>query len=223
MGMQRRLALTGVIAATAMLLAGCGGFGNGSSSTGNDSANGGDSGQGTGQSQAAAPAAPKIHWTLMTASTKKLGKIMVNGKGLTVYRFDNDLARPRSLSKCAGTCAKQWPPVIITSTNLVLKGFDATLLGRIKRADGRWQLTLNGWPLYTFYKDKKPGQWLGQGLKGKWYVASIIGTKAIPKKAAASGGSEGSSGAGSGGSSGGSSSGGSGGGDGGYGTGGGGY
>jgi predicted lipoprotein with Yx(FWY)xxD motif len=213
MRIQRRLALTGAAGAAAtMLLAGCNGFGNGSSSTGSDSSSQSD---GAGSNQAAAQskpaaAAPKIKWTLMTASTKKLGRIMVNGKGLTIYRFDGDTARP-SASKCVGTCAKTWPPVTIHTTNLVLKGFDATLLGRIKRADGTWQLTLNGWPLYTYAGDTRAGVWKGQGLKGKWFVAATNGTKAIAKSAASSqAGSAGSSGS-SGGSSGGSSSGSSGG------------
>jgi predicted lipoprotein with Yx(FWY)xxD motif len=225
---QRRLAVTGATAAAAaMLLAGCNGFGNGSTSTGNDS-----SGQtGIGDANQAAQSAPapttKIKWTLMTASTKKLGRIMVNGQGMTLYRFDNDTASP-SASKCLGECAKKWPPVTINTTNLVLKGFDATLLGRIKRANGTWQLTLRGWPLYTYAGDTKSGVWKGQGLQGKWFVAAANGTKALAKKSASGTGSSstGSSGTGSSGGSGSGgsgSSGGSGGGDTGGGYGGGGY
>jgi predicted lipoprotein with Yx(FWY)xxD motif len=216
---QRRLALTGAAATAAVtLLAGCSGFGNGSASTGLDSSGQSD---GAGTQQAAgqstqAPAPPKIKGTLTTLSTKKLGRILVDGAGMTVYRFDNDTATP-SASKCLGACAKMWPPVTIDTTNLVLKGFDATLLGRIKRADGTWQLTLRGWPLYTYNGDTKAGLWKGQGLDGKWFVAAANGTKAIGKKPAASNGagSSGSSGStSSGGSdSGGSSSGGSDGGD----------
>jgi predicted lipoprotein with Yx(FWY)xxD motif len=214
MGMQRRLAVTGAIAATAMTLAGCGGLGNGSTSAdpyGADSTQ-----QGAEQTQAAAPSTPKIKWTLQTASTKKLGKIMVNGQGMTVYRFDGDSARP-SVSKCVGTCAEDWPPVTINSTNLVLKGFDATLLGRIKRADGTWQLTLNGWPLYLYAQDSQAGEWKGQGAKGKWFVTRPNGAKAVAKSASSAGGSEGAGGGSSSGGSGGSGdsgSGGSGGGDG---------
>jgi len=212
MRIQRRLAMTGAAAtAAAMLLAGCNGLSNGSASTGNDSSGQSD---GAGTNQAAdqstqAPAPPKIKWTLMTMSTKKLGRIMVNGAGMSVYRFDNDTASPPA-SKCLGACAKKWPPVTIHTTNLVLKGFDATLLGRIKRADGTWQLTLHGWPLYTYAGDTKAGIWKGQGLQGKWFVAAANGARAIAKKPAASSGagssgSTSSGGSGSGGSSGGDS------------------
>jgi predicted lipoprotein with Yx(FWY)xxD motif len=236
MRIQRRLALTGAAAAAATtLLAGCAGFGNGSSSTGDEST--GQTGGGAGSDQAAAaapaaPAAPKIKWTLMTMATKKLGHIMVNGEGMTIYRFDGDTPNSAT-SKCAGACAKTWPPVTIHSTNLVLKGFDATLLGRIKRADGSWQLTLHGWPLYTYAGDTKAGVWKGQGLKGKWFVAAADGSKALAAKSVASsrsgssgssGSSSGSSGSSGSGGSGSSGSSGSGGGyGGGYGTGGGGY
>lgn len=206
---QRRLALSAAAAtAAALLLAGCNGFGNGSASTGSDASGQSNAGSNeTADQSAQAPAAPKIKWTLMTMSTKKLGRIMVNGQGMTLYRFDNDTAVP-SVSKCLGACAKKWPPVTIHTTNLVLKGFDATLLGRIKRADGTWQLTLHGWPLYTYAGDTKAGLWKGQGLDGKWFVAASTGAKAIAKKSAAAG-SASSSGGSSSGSSGGSSSGGS--------------
>jgi predicted lipoprotein with Yx(FWY)xxD motif len=208
-----------------MLLAGCSGFGNGSASTGIDSS-GRSADAGTDQAAdqpTQAPTTPKIKWTLMTLSTKKLGRIMVNGAGMTVYRFDDDAAAP-SASKCLGACAKMWPPVTINTTNLVLKGFDATLLGRIKRADGTWQLTLRGWPLYTYAGDTKAGIWKGQGLKGKWFVAAANGTKAIAKQSAASSGAGSSGSTSSGGSdSGGSSGGGSESGDSGGGYGGGGY
>jgi predicted lipoprotein with Yx(FWY)xxD motif len=207
---QRRLAMTGAaVTAAVMLLAGCNGFDNGSASTGNDSSGQSDAGTNQAADQSTqAPTPPKIKWTLMTMSTKKLGRIMVNGAGMSVYRFDGDTAAP-SASKCLGACAKMWPPVTIHTTNLVLKGFDATLLGRIKRADGTWQLTLHGWPLYTYSGDTKAGIWKGQGLKGKWFVAAANGTRAIAKKSAAAGGT-GSTGSGSSGStsSGGSDSGG---------------
>jgi predicted lipoprotein with Yx(FWY)xxD motif len=200
MGVQRRLALTGAVAAMAMSLTACGGFGNGSSSTGDSYAPGYSSNadqQGVGQSDTA-QAAPKTLWTLRVAATKKLGKIMVDSKGMTLYRFDTDTARP-SKSNCVGTCAKKWPPVTITSTNLVLKGFDATLLGKIHRQDGTWQLTLNGWPLYRYAKDTKSGEWKGQGVDGTWYVAAPTGKKAIAKVATSGDGSSGSSGASGGG------------------------
>jgi predicted lipoprotein with Yx(FWY)xxD motif len=226
MGIRHRLALTGIAAAAVMVLSGCAGFGNGSSSAGDS---GGESSP-QGAQAAVPPAQPKIRWTLMTASTKKLGKIMVDGKGMTLYRFDKDSARP-SLSRCYGTCARKWPPVTIKTTNLVLKGFDATLLGRIHRRDGTWQLTLNGWPLYHYYKDTKAGVWTGQGVEGTWFVSAINGKKALAKTPASSGagsqsGSSSSGGSGGTGGSGGSDSGGGGydtGGDGGYGSGGGGY
>ncbi|HEX6470656.1 MAG TPA: hypothetical protein VF069_16270 [Streptosporangiaceae bacterium] len=231
MSIQRRLALTGAAAAAATtLLAGCAGFGNGSSSTGDESTSRTGGGAESNQAAAPAPRAPKIKWTLMTMTTKKLGRIMVNGEGMSIYRFDGDTPNSAA-SKCLGACAKTWPPVTIHSTNLVLKGFDATLLGRIKRADGSWQLTLHGWPLYTYAGDTEAGVWKGQGLKGKWFVAAANGAKAVAAKSVASSrsGSSGSSGSAGSGSSGSSGSGGTGssgsssGSGGGYGVGGGGY
>jgi predicted lipoprotein with Yx(FWY)xxD motif len=42
----------------------------------------------------------------------------------------------------------------------------------VKRADGRMQWAHKGKPLYTWIKDKKPGDVTGDGvLKGAWRVA----------------------------------------------------
>ncbi len=41
----------------------------------------------------------------------------------------------------------------------------------ITRKDGSLQWAYDGKPLYTWIKDKEPGQTTGDGLGGKWHVA----------------------------------------------------
>jgi predicted lipoprotein with Yx(FWY)xxD motif len=191
---QRRFALVGTVAATAMLLTGCGAL-QGSDSASSDK---GSSGYGQQAPGAAAPAAePKINWTLETADNAQLGKIMTDGKGWTLYLFTKDRPNTNRSACVQAACAKLWPPATINTTNLATKGFDATKLGRFKRPDGHWQLTLNGWPLYRFAKDKNPGDINGQKVKGTWYVVSWRGTKALGKAGAgaAGGGAAGGGGA----------------------------
>ena len=43
-------------------------------------------------------------------------------------------------------------------------------VGYITRKGGARQLTIGGWPVYTFAGDRAPGQSNGQGLGGIWYV-----------------------------------------------------
>ena len=46
-------------------------------------------------------------------------------------------------------------------------------LGMIKRPGGGAQVTINGYPIYTFSGDKSPGQDAGNGIEGAWHVIKI--------------------------------------------------
>jgi len=46
-------------------------------------------------------------------------------------------------------------------------------LGMITRPGGVRQVTLNGYPLYTYSGDKAPGQATGNGIEGAWHVIKI--------------------------------------------------
>jgi predicted lipoprotein with Yx(FWY)xxD motif len=178
---QRRFAFAGTVAATAVLLTACGAIGGGTSNSGG-SATGASGGQ-----PPAGASAPKINWTLEARDNAELGSIIVDGKGWTLYLFTKDTPNSNT-SACRGVCVKQWPPATVKTTKLATQGFDATKLGRIYRRDIKaWQLTLNGWPLYRFAKDAKPGDTNGQGAKGTWFVVSWKGKKAVSANGAEGG------------------------------------
>jgi hypothetical protein len=50
-------------------------------------------------------------------------------------------------------------------------------LGTIKSEGGKRQVTLNGWPLYTYAGDSQPGDVNGQNVQGTWFVVSPSGAK----------------------------------------------
>ena len=52
-----------------------------------------------------------------------------------------------------------------------------TTSARSTRKDGTKQLTIGGWPVYRYIGDKKPGQWKGQNVGGKWFVVKPDGKK----------------------------------------------
>jgi predicted lipoprotein with Yx(FWY)xxD motif len=115
----------------------------------------------------------------------KLGRVLVDGRGHTLYLFGKD---KRGKSSCSGTCASYWPPLIVSGKPRAASGARAALLGRTKRADGRWQVTYNRHPLYTFALDTKKGQTKGEGLDdfgGEWDAVSPAGVK-VEKSAATS-------------------------------------
>ena len=72
-----------------------------------DSGYGSDGGYG---SDAGAGRAPKEAGQLAVWDSKKLGKVLTDSEGFTLYRFDKDTAEPPK-SNCEGDCAKAWPAV----------------------------------------------------------------------------------------------------------------
>ena len=119
--------------------------------------------------------------TIMVATDAKLGAILVDGEGKTVYLFVKDTG---TASTCYTSCATIWPPVLTTGAPLPGTGATAGLLGTTTRTDGKVEVTYAGHPLYYFIKDTKAGDTTGQGVNGfgaLWWVMSPAG-KAITTK-----------------------------------------
>jgi predicted lipoprotein with Yx(FWY)xxD motif len=157
--MQSKLLLTGAIA-SALLAAGCGGT--------------------TPSTAAASPtpspaASPATTGTTIAVATSKLGQILVDGKGITVYLFVVDTG---TTSSCYTSCAALWPPVLTTGAPQAGAGATASLLGTTTRTDGKVEVTYAGHPLYYFVQDKAAGDTTGQGINGfggLWWVLSPAG------------------------------------------------
>jgi len=60
--------------------------------------------------------------------------------------------------------------------------------GTTTRAGGVKQLTYDGAPLYTWIKDKKPGDMTGQGVEGIWW-AVVVNTSGATSSTGATGSS----------------------------------
>ena len=121
------------------------------------------------------PSAPATAATIKVATDPKLGKILVDGNGMTVYLFVQDTGKT---STCYTSCAKFWPPVLTTGAPQAGTGAQASLLGTTARTDGTTEVTYAGHPLYYFANDKKPGDTTGQGVNGfggLWWVLTPAG------------------------------------------------
>jgi predicted lipoprotein with Yx(FWY)xxD motif len=120
------------------------------------------------------------HGTNASGTTVKiaktpLGRILVDGKGITLYDFVPDRNRT---SSCYGACAALWPPLIAKGKPHAGTGVRASLLGTTRRKDGKLEVTYDHHPLYYYVADRKPGQMTGQGLNqfgGPWWVLSPAG------------------------------------------------
>ncbi|HEU5243773.1 MAG TPA: hypothetical protein VFU33_05170 [Gaiellaceae bacterium] len=116
--------------------------------------------------------------TVTTRKVKKLGTILVNSRGLTLYMFVRD--HHKRVTCTSQACVTIWPPLKIKKGQSPTAGGAARkkLLGTDKSPKGYRVVTYNHWPLYTYVTDTKPGQTTGQGVNnsgGKWYVLSPSG------------------------------------------------
>src|SRR3954468_10999900 len=110
----------------------------------------------------------------VSLADSKLGKILVDAQGKTLYIFTPDGTSGKSV--CTDKCLASWPALTSDATPTLGTGLDAGDFASITRADtGAKQVTFYGMPLYYFAGDKAAGDTNGQGLNSKWYVIGADG------------------------------------------------
>jgi predicted lipoprotein with Yx(FWY)xxD motif len=133
--------------------------------------------------------------TVFSIRNTSLGAILVGAGDRTLY---HDAAEKRDRIACTGSCAQRWPPLVVVAgaKPLAGRGITASLLGTVRRPDGRIQVTYRGLPLYFFSGDMKAGEVNGQGDGGTWHALAPSGmpvTKSVAAAGAATSSSESSS------------------------------
>lgn len=105
-------------------------------------------------------------------SGSSLGSYLVGNNAMTLYYFTKD-TRASGISVCNGGCAAAWPPLLVEPGAVPTAG--AGVLGTIDvitRDDGMLQATYNGWPLYFWASDVKPGDTLGNNVGTVWFTVA---------------------------------------------------
>ena len=102
------------------------------------------------------------HGTTIALADSSLGKILVDGKGMTLYMFTP--GRGRGRPTCYDDCATNWPALVADGTPTAGTGLDATKLVVVDRTDGGKQVKFGEYPLYHFAADKAAGDANGQGV-----------------------------------------------------------
>ena len=137
---------------------------------------GGSSGSGSGSAATPASATTGPAGVKVVTRHTKLGNVLVDGRGRTLYLFEKDKG---TASTCYGACASVWPP-LTTGAKAKASGLHGARLGTTRRKDGKTEVTVAGHPLYTYAGDQRAGDVKGQGLDqfgAEWYVLGANGHK----------------------------------------------
>jgi predicted lipoprotein with Yx(FWY)xxD motif len=106
-----------------------------------------------------------------------MGKVLVNGRGFTLYAFTKD---SKNKDRCAMTagCKNVWPVVSTHGKPVAGPGVKRSLVGSIKLSGGVQQATYAGHPLYTYAGDSGPGEtgYVGASqFGGRWLAVNASG------------------------------------------------
>ena len=111
-----------------------------------------------------------------SSPTPSSARCITGEDGKTLYTFAADTA---NTSACTDACAAKWPPFTVESDDTLTPGAGVTgALTTFARPDGKMQVAINGRPLYYYAADTKAGDTTGQGVGGKWFVATPTGVTA---------------------------------------------
>jgi len=91
---------------------------------------------------------------------------------MALYTYGPDQGH-NGMSTCTGGCLQAWPALTVPAGAVPTGGTGVTgTLAAVKQANGTYQVTYNGSPLYTFVQDSAPGQVTGNGVAGFSVVKS---------------------------------------------------
>jgi predicted lipoprotein with Yx(FWY)xxD motif len=111
----------------------------------------------------------------------KLGRILVDGRGRTLYLYPGETASRIVCKADFLSCTRLWPPFLTKGKPRAGQGVNARLLDTVRRTKpAGLQVTYNRHPLYFYSADAKAGDTLGQAYYALWYVVSPKG-RAIKK------------------------------------------
>jgi predicted lipoprotein with Yx(FWY)xxD motif len=104
-----------------------------------------------------------------TSHSSKLGDILTDAKGMTLYTLTS-AGKPVA---CTGPCATVWPPLLLPAGVTTPSATGVSGVATVSMNGGP-QVTHNGDPLYRFSGDAAPGNTHGEGINsfgGIWHAA----------------------------------------------------
>ena len=107
--------------------------------------------------------------TVNLGGNEALGSFLTGPDGMSLYTWSRDEV---GISNCYDQCAVNWPPLFIDEGVELTAGAGAPgNLGVTERTDGSTMVTYDGYPLYYWIGDEKPGDSTGHSVGNTWAVA----------------------------------------------------
>jgi predicted lipoprotein with Yx(FWY)xxD motif len=106
-----------------------------------------------------------------------LGTFLTDTAGITLYTWVGD-TQSAGTSNCYEACAAAWPPMLVDAPigTALMNNRAPSSFSAIIRTDMTYQLTYEGWPLYSFVRDMVPGDVNGEGsmgFGGRWSIVPL--------------------------------------------------
>jgi predicted lipoprotein with Yx(FWY)xxD motif len=130
----------------------------------------------SGPSDGKAAAAPTGPTPSLEVRRTKLGRILTDQRGRTLYLFEKDT---HGRSTCFDACARVWPPALVGGRPRAGEGVAASKLTTTRRRSSKRQLVYAGHPLYRMNADVRPGQTQGEGFLATWWIVSPSGHRIV--------------------------------------------
>lgn len=114
--------------------------------------------------------------TQISLRDSEYGPMLFDSRRQAIYIFQRD---SRGKTVCYGECARAWPPVLTDGEPRAREGVRQSLLGTVRRRDGKRQVTYAGRPLY-FYDHEGPGEVRCHNVNlngGLWWVVGADGKR----------------------------------------------
>ena len=114
--------------------------------------------------------------TEVILADSEFGSMLFGADKQAIYIFEND---SEGKSVCYDECAEAWPPVYTKGKPEAGDGVRASLLGTVKRRDGKLQVAYAGQPLY-YYAHEGPGEVRCHNVNlngGLWWVLGRNGKR----------------------------------------------
>jgi len=118
----------------------------------------------------------KSDGTKIALGESEFGDMLFDSKKQAIYIFERD---SKDKTVCYDECAEAWPPVFTKGEPVAGEGVKASLLGTVKRRDGKLQVTYAGQPLY-YYAHERPGEVRCHNVNlngGLWWVVGPDGKR----------------------------------------------